>query len=160
MDHKGKVVKYTVRFAHLAETALKIGDRLDFGARVGVMGNSGSEKTGIHLHIDCTEGENTFRYSLADMMRGKPRPNKRQLSFFIDKDLFHFDPIITTGYLDEEYKTLFGKDHPAVDVVPEDRHRSREHFPIFWNRTRPGTVIRLDEADPGYGRCVYVCFEA
>lgn len=152
-------MKYTVRFAHLAETLLKVGDRLDFGARVGIMGNSGSEKTGIHLHIDCTEGENSFRYGLADMMKGRPRPNKKQLDYFIDEDLFHFLPWITTGYLEEEYKKTFGKDHPAYDVVPEDRHRTRAHYSIFWNRTRPGTVIRLDRADPGYGLCAYVCFE-
>lgn len=159
MDLEGEIVKYTVRFAHLAETALKVGDRLLYSMRVGIMGNSGSEKTGIHLHIDCTEGENTFRYGLADIMRGRPRPNKKQLDYFIDVDLFHFRPIVTTGYLDEEYKKLFGKEHPAYDVVPEDRHQTRDHFAIYWNRTRAGTVIRLDTADPGYGLCVYVCFE-
>ena len=159
MDIEGEIVKYTVRFAHLAETPLKVGDRLDFSTRVGTMGNSGSEKTGIHLHIDCTEGENAFRYNLAAIMKGKPRPNKKQLDFFIDHDLFHFRPVITSGYLETAYRDTFGKDHPAYDVVPEDRHKTRGHYGIYWNRSRVGTVIRLDHGDPGYGTCVYVCFE-
>lgn len=152
-------MKYTVRFAHLSETPLHVGDSVSYGSRVGVMGNSGSEKTGIHLHIDCTEGENAFRYNLGAIMQGKPRPNKKQLDYFIDHDLFHFKPFITTGYLEEAYKQTFDKDHPAYDVVPEDRHKTRDHFTIYWNRSRVGKVIRLDTADPGYGLCAYITFE-
>lgn len=153
------MMTYTVRFAHLSETPLKVGDTLVYDKRVGTMGNTGSEKTGIHLHIDCTEGENAFRYNLSDIMSGKPRPNKRQLDYFIDFDLFHYRPTITTPYLDPEYRAIFKKDHPAYDVVPDDRHDTKAHYGIFWNRTRVGRVIRIDYGDPGYGTCVYVAFD-
>lgn len=150
---------YTTRFAHLAETSLSVGDTVLYGDRIGKMGNSGSERTGIHLHIDTTENENPFRYSLADMMRGRPRPNKRQLDYFIDFDLFKHRPLVTTGYLDPDYKAQFGKDHPAYDVVPYDRLETDVHYWIHWNRTRVGRVIRIDRADPGYGLCVYIAFD-
>jgi len=92
------------------------------------------------------------------MMEGSPKPSQIQLDFFIDYDLFHTRPEITTPYLDPDYKTLFGKDHPAIDVVPHDRHETRDHYGIYWNRSRLGRVIRIDRNDPGYGNCVYVCF--
>lgn len=152
-------MKYTVRFAHLDHELVEVGDPVVEEKQIGVMGHSGTG-TGAHLHIDVTEGANAFRYSLNEIMAGKPKSSKTQLDYFIDSALFKVKPFITTPYLDPEYKAQFGKDHPAYDVVPIDRHETQEHFGIFWNRSKPGAVVRVDHNDPGYGNCVYVVFEA
>ena len=152
-------MKYTVRFAHLSEVLVSVGDPILKGRKIGVMGNTGVG-TGAHLHLDVTKGANRSRYTLADMMAGKPEHCKKQAEYFIDRDLFKIAPVITTPYLDPEYKKQFGKDHPAVDVVPEDRHTTQDHYGIYWNRTKLGLVVRVDHDDPGYGNCVYIVYEA
>ncbi len=60
-------MKYTVRFAHLSEVLVSVGDPVLNGKKIGVMGNTGVG-TGPHLHLDVTKGANRLRYSLADMM--------------------------------------------------------------------------------------------
>ena len=151
---------YTNRFAHLASTTLKVGDTVNRGDIIGIMGNTGSEKTGIHLHTDNVEGLQKKRYTLKMMDAGNPKPCKKQLDYFIDDELFGVKPVITTGYNDYEYAVLFYKPHPAYDVVPFDRHETRDHYAIHWNRSMTGTVMRIDYNDPGYGTVIYIAYDA
>ena len=152
-------MKYTVRFAHLAEKPnWHIGDIIKTDNVIGIMGTSG-QSTAKHLHIDCVEGEQKKRYTLKDMERGKPKPDQTQLFYFIDRELFFIEPEITTGYNDPDYFALFGKWHPAYDVVPADRHETTKHFPIHWNRSYPGIVSLIVDEPKGYGHCIYITFD-
>ena len=153
-------MKYTVRFAHLASTVLKVGDIIKRGDIIGIMGNTGSEKTGIHLHIDTVDGEQNRRYTLKMMDSGDPKPNKKQLDYFIDDELFGVKPVITARYNDTAYAKEFDKPHHAYDVVPFDRHETKEHYAIHWNRSKTGKVIRIDHNDAGYGTVVYICYNS
>lgn len=148
---------YTVRFAHLErKPALLIGDKIERGDLIGKMGCSG-QSTAAHLHIDCIKGRTTAPYKLSDIGENAA---KDQLDYFIDEELFGVEPVITTGFLDPEYKEQFRKDHPAYDVVPVDRHKTQRHYWIKWNRSKVGTVSMIVNQSESYGHCVYVEFEA
>lgn len=152
-------MKHTVRFAHLAEKPQwKIGDKIKRGDIVGIMGSSG-QSTANHLHIDCIVGVKNKPFKLADI-GSSVVPDQKQLSYFIDKELFGVIPVITTGFMDQEYKHTFGKDHPAYDVVPIDRLKTKEHFPIHWNRSMPGTVELVIYQPESYGNCIYISFDS
>jgi hypothetical protein len=151
---------YTVRYAHLKEKPLlSLGQRIWPGDIIGEMGNTGSS-TAAHLHIDCVEGLHKGRYSLQMMEDNLPLPSPRQLNYFIDGDLFKVQPEITTYYCDPEYQKHFKKVHPAYDVVPVDRHTTKAHYLIHWNRSMVGTVTAIYEDPTGYGICLYIAFEA
>ena len=150
---------YTIRFAHMANIPnVKVGDKIASGMMVGVMGTSG-QSTAAHVHTDCIEGEVSSPYKLVDIGT-KYKVAKEQLDFFIDKDLFGIFPVITTGFMDPEYRKVFGKDHPAYDVVPIDRFKTKEHFGIHWNRSIIGTAYLIVYQPESYGHCLYVTFEA
>ena len=153
---------YTVRYAHL-ETLPEylLGDIVNQGDKIGRMGTTGQSKHN-HLHIDVVHGYitkilrlNQIGYEPQDVYK----PSIKQLNFFIDKGLFKAKPVITTHFYDPEYKELFGKDHPAYDLVPEDRHSTDKHFDIFWNRRKEGVILAKD-FDGGYGNYVLIGFEA
>ena len=152
-------MKYTVRFAHLETIFVQPGQIVSRGQVIGKMGSTG-QSTAAHLHIDCVEGEHKERYNLSMMGKGKPKPDKKQLDFFIDSELFETDIEITTGYLDPDYEILFSKPHAGYDVVPKDRKETDIHYKIHWNRSASGEVIKIMKNDPGYGKCVYVVFNA
>lgn len=152
-------MKYTVRFAHLRDApAWKVGDVIKRGDAIGVMGTTG-KSTAAHLHIDCVEGVQKARYNLKDMENGKPKPDKNQLCFFIDSELFGVEPVITTGFNDPDYFADFGKWHPAFDVVPEDRKTTKKHFTMFWNRSYDGVVSLVVDEPKAYGNCIYITFD-
>lgn len=152
-------MKYTVRFAHLRSAPnWKAGDIINRGDIIGIMGNTGAS-TGAHLHIDCVEGEQKSRYTLTMIDKGNPKPNKNQLFFFIDDELFGVEPYLTTGYDDPDYFATYGKWHKAYDVVPVDRRKTGEHFVIHWNRSYPGIVSLIVDEPKGYGHCIYITFE-
>ena len=152
---------YTVRYAHLEELpSLSVGDVVHRRAIVGRMGTSGQSKNN-HLHIDVIQGLINKIVRLSEIGYEKTdtyRPNIKQLNYFIDKELFNKDIVITTPYYDPEYKRVMGKDHPAYDVVPEDRHKSTEHFNIHWNRSMPGVVLGKG-SDSGYGYYILIGYE-
>lgn len=151
-------MKYTVRFAHLADTPKwNAGDKIQDNDIVGVMGTSG-QSTAAHLHIDLVVGEVKMTYKLADI---GPRlvPDQKELLKFLNVDLFGIAPVVTTEFMDPSYKKQFGKDHPAYDVVPKDRHDSTDHFAIHWPRSMPGTVSLVVYQPESYGHCVYITYE-
>lgn len=152
-------MKYTVRFAHMKDApAWKVGDTIKRGDVIGIMGTTG-KSTATHLHIDCVEGEIKEPFMLNDMNKGKPKPDKNQLFFFIDDELFGIAPEITTGYNDPDYFATFGKWHPAYDVVPIDRHATKTHYPIHWNRSYHGIVSLIVDEPKGYGHCIYITYD-
>jgi hypothetical protein len=152
-------MKYTVRFAHLEkEPEHKIGDRIRRGETIGIMGSSG-QSTAIHLHIDCALGEQRRSYQLYDMDT-IIRPSPKQLLYFIDKDLFGVEPVITTPYAELEYFQQRAKVHHGFDVVPENRKTSKDNYKIKWNRSSIGTVSLVVDDPKGYGHCIYIIFEA
>lgn len=154
-------MKYTIRFAHLTEPSpLKVGDSVKFGDLIGTMGNTGQSKFN-HLHMDCVEGFIKHIIRLKEIGKNKAyKPCKRQLDFFKDKDLFKFKLVVTTSYMDKKYEKIYKKQHPAYDLVPEDRHRSKEHFNIFFNRKKvKNTEVLINTFDAGYGYVVAIGFE-
>lgn len=149
---------YTVRFAHLSEAYVRPGQVVRRGERVGRMGGTGAVD-GDHLHLDVVEGAQAGRYTLLDMTLGRPRPDARQASLFVDRELFGVDPAVTTFYYDPRYYKKYAKWHPGYDVVPMDRHAGGTNFDVHWGRSMPGRVTRVVEGDPGYGNYVLVAFE-
>ena len=156
-------MNYTVRFAHLERVySLIEGDSISKGMLIGRMGSSGQSKK-PHLHIDVIEGLVTKLVHLQKIGYEPEKsyiPNIRQLNYFIDEGLFKFDFVITTPFYDPGYKILRKKDHPGYDVVPKDRHRTKKHFDIFWNRSKKGTVLKVGYDKKGYGNYILIGYEA
>ena len=160
---------YTVRFAHLEELPIAMEGNVIFeGDKVGKMGSSGQSKFN-HLHIDVIEGllNKIVRLNEIGYEPEKTyKPNIKQLNYFIDDELFGVKPVITTPFYDPEYKVKYKKDHPAYDLVPEDRHEKnrysdlkKEHFTIYWNRSKKGTILKKGFDDGGYGFYILIGFE-
>jgi hypothetical protein len=151
-------MKYTIRFAHLKEKPKhKAGDTIKKGDIIGTMGSTG-QSTDRHVHADCVEGEQKKPYKLAAIGTSLVS-SKKQLDLFIDDELFGVQPFITTQYMDDKYKEQFGKDHPAYDIVPIDRHYCKDHFNLHWNRSINGKVSLIVDDPAGYGNCIYITFE-
>ena len=156
-------MEYTVRYSHLKELPdFEAGGIIHRNMLIGKMGSSG-ESTKDHLHIDVIEGtiDKLIRLQKIGYEPEKSYiPNIRQLNYFIDKGLFKFEFVITTPFYDPEYKILRKKDHPGYDVVPKDRHRTKKHFDIFWNRSKKGTVLKVGYDEKGYGNYILIGYEA
>jgi len=151
---------YTVRFAHLIERPkYTIGDVIKRGDKIGTMGASGPPGTETHVHGDCVEGEQTGHYTLEQMEAGNPKPAPRQLNYFIDAEAFGIEPYITTYYADIEYMLKRKKLHLAYDFVPIDRHKTKAHHHLYWNRSYPGRVMRVAFDPVGYGHHICIAFE-
>jgi murein DD-endopeptidase MepM/ murein hydrolase activator NlpD len=151
---------YTVRFAHLLERPpLMVGAVVKHGDKVGTMGSSG-QSTAPHVHADCVDGAISRAYTLAEIEAGDPKPSPRQMNHFIDKDLFSIDPFITTYYADPEYQRTLKKVHHGYDLVPVDRHKTKAHHGIKWNRSFPGRVVRVGFDPKGYGHHIQIAFDA
>lgn len=153
-------MKYTLQLGHMEKMSiLRIGDKLKYGDSIGIMGTSGQSKW-PHLHAHLIEGFHKIITRLKDVSpTGKYKPNRKQLKYFIDKDLFKIKPYITTQYNCSKYKKLRGKSHYAIDVVPIDRHKTKEHFIIYWNRTKIGTILNLGFDENGYGYFILIGYE-
>ena len=153
---------YTVRFAHLEEIPIpKVGNIIFRGDKVGRMGSSG-QSTANHLHIDVVEGLINKIIRLKEIgyeLENSYIPNIEQLNHFINEELFGIDPVITTYFYDPEYKIKYGKNHPGYDLVPKDRHKTNEHFNIYWNIPVTGIILDVD-FDAGYGNYILIGFEA
>lgn len=152
-------MKYTVRFAHLEKApSWKVGDTVNRGDIVGVMGSSG-QSTAAHLHIDCVKGAHDKPYTLKDIANGNPEASTHELFYFIDSELFGVLPVVTTQFDDTEYLLKYGKLHKGYDVVPNDRKTTRDHYAIHWNRSKIGTISLVVNDPKGYGHCIYIVFE-
>jgi murein DD-endopeptidase MepM/ murein hydrolase activator NlpD len=156
-------MEYTVRFAHLKNLPnFQEGDIIHEGMFIGRMGSSG-ESIHNHLHIDVVEGSVDKLIRLKEIGYEPEKfyiPNIRQLNYFIGEKLFKFKVVITTHFYDPEYKIKRKKDHPGYDVVPQDRHRRKKHFNIFWNRSKKGTVLKVGYDEKGYGNYILIGYEA
>lgn len=149
-------MKYTVRYAHLEEMPkLKVGAILKYGDKIGRMGSTG-KSTGAHLHIDNRKGSYSYAYRMKDIPFDLD--TARQLIWFIDKDLFKTQIHITSYYCDPNYKNKHGEwvYHPALDVVPQNRHKTKENYDIFWNRSKDGKVLLVGSDLSGYGNYIYI----
>lgn len=152
-------MKYTVRYAHLERIPMwKPGDGIQKGRKVGRMGNTG-QSTAPHLHIDCVEGEQLTNWRLTDTEKNLLQSAHKQLNWFIDDELFGTDIHITSYYNDPIYFHRFGKVHLAYDVVPENRHQTRDNWDIYWNRSAVGICLAVGH-DRGYGNYILIGFEA
>jgi len=153
---------FTVRFAHLEEPPIAmVNDVIFKGDKVGTMGSTG-KSTANHLHIDLIEGLITHIVRLKEIGYEDEfsyRPNIKQLNFFIDKELFGIDPVVTTPFYDPDYERLFDIHHPGYDIVPEDRETTDKHFSIYWNRSKSG-IILAKGFDNGYGNYILIGFES
>lgn len=151
---------YTARFAHLARKPnLNVGAVVRKGDLIGIMGSTGASEAD-HLHFDATEGNNTHRYSLGEIALGKPKASPRETFRFINKWIFGVYPVVTTGYADADYQKQYNKYHLAVDLVPEDRKETKDHYEIRWPIDAPGRVGAILENDPGYGNAAQIAYEA
>ena len=149
---------YTVRYAHLEEESpLEMDQLVIRGMEIGVMGNSG-QSTNPHLHIDVVEGKQYGMYRLSNLEKGIPKPDFRQLQFFIDEELSGGKRYTITTYpYDPRY--LFGpggtwKAHPAIDLVVDGSDPV-----LYWNRSHKGKVVNKGY-DSGYGHFVSISYFA
>ena len=158
---------YTVRFAHMERLPpWRKGQKITRGAIIGIMGSTG-QSTADHLHCDCVKGVQEEPYHLADIGT-RLVASKEQLDYFIDSELFGVEEVITTGFLDADYRRQFRKDHPGYDVVPIDRVRwvngvktgTKDHYAIHWNRSKDGIVQRVGYDEKGYGNFIQISFQA
>lgn len=147
-------MKYTVRYAHLAQAFVNVGQAIKEGDLIGLMGNTG-QSYGAHLHIDCVRGRHTKKYTLAEIESGKYISEPKQLNYFIDEKLFGSKPKITTYYCEPDYMRDFHKLHFGYDVIP-----SSADWHIKWNRSKIGSVSAILNDPTGYGNCIYITFEA
>lgn len=151
----------TVRFAHMAEApALKVGDKIARGQRIGTVGSSG-QSTAPHLHIDLAGGEQIAKFHLESYEHNNPPPGPlRELLYFIDPELFGgVAPVVTTPYAEVEYFHARGKVHYGFDLVPKNRHDPKADMGIYWNRSAVGTVLAVLDDPSAYGHCLYVGYE-
>ena len=150
---------YTVRYAHLEHLpCVGVGDKITRGMKVGRMGNTGASR-GAHLHIDCVHGEQHDVWKLEDAEKNDPAPAFRQLQYFRDSELFQIPVMVTTPICDYNYFKDYNKIHTAYDLIPSDGWKSSEHFDIFWNRSKVGTVI-AEGFDSAYGNYLHIKFAA
>lgn len=153
-------MKYTVRYAHLEKVFVNSGEMISEGIKIGIMGNSGAS-LGAHLHLDVVKGEANWKYSQKDIEAGNPPPAPpRQANFFIDNRLFETEPEVTTFFADYRYMNQHDKVHFGYDVVPKDRHESKSHWTIYWNRSKIGKVVSVKNDPAGYGLHVQIVYEA
>ena len=148
---------YTFRIAHLKEASpLSVGDEVTRGDLLGTMGSTGSS-TANHVHADLIRGIINHEYHLKDIEFD--RELLQQLVYFIDREFFDTDILITTHFGDPGY-IIKGKwkMHPAFDVVPLDRKTDPgKHSDIYWNRSKNGIVL-ANGFDPAYGFYLHVGF--
>ena len=154
-------MKYTARFCHLEYLPkYNAGDPIAEGMIIGRMGSSG-QSSANHLHFDVVEGfvdKLIYLYQIGPDKEYKP--SKQQLDYFIEPPhMFIVEPVITTEWCDPEYLRVYGKLHHGLDLVPEDRHRTTDHFDIHWNRSMIGSVLKKGYAPNSYGNYILIGFD-
>ncbi len=155
---------FTFRVGHLEYLPeYCIGDIITAGNKIGRMGTTGQSEFN-HVHMDVVEGFVDHIIRLSEIGYEDDTeftPNIKQLQYFLDDAFFGGEPlVVTTPYYELAYKIKRGKDHPAYDIVPKDRHETTDHFDMFWNRTKEGTVLKIGYDEHGYGFYILIGFEA
>lgn len=105
----------TCRLLHLDSVNVKTGDKLKYKQLLGLQGNTGTS-TGKHLHIDCVKGLHDY-YTLSDIDNWIVESDKNILDKFKHYDLFQNNFYMTTDYLEDGYKELYGYNHWGYDFV-------------------------------------------
>lgn len=149
---------YTVRYAHMENCHVEIGQMIKRNDVIGMMGSTG-KSSAPHLHIDCVEGRVIHPYYQIDIERNRYKAAYRQLLYFVDAELFNCKLIVTAGFADPQYFHDYGIVHMGFDVVPANRHESKDNFKIFWNRSYEGRVISTGYDEDGYGNFVHITFK-
>ena len=128
-------------FCHLKEfnvkkdgTALKVGDKLIQGERIGVMGNTGKGSLGKHLHygLSATENFTNEKYTT------------RRYPVYEDGE-------IGSDFIETTYEKEFGID-PSYFVSPKDN--LTEFFENVVESLRPAYVKTLEDLRIAYGRYI------
>lgn len=157
-------MRYTRKYAHLGKLPnLKVGQIIKRGDKIGRMGNTGSS-TANHLHSDLIKGFHGKIWRLSEIEISRDHAKKSMT--FLNHYLFGIEPYITSSYCDHTYNDGKGNwiFHPGFDVVPIDRHKTKDHFDIFWSEDFPGQVLFVgqdfDDIERGYGNTVLIGFDA
>ena len=151
-------MRFTVRFCHLELISnMPKGSIIYPDKPIGVMGSTGSSSA-PHVHTDCVMGFLPRVYRLHEI--DFDIDTIKQLTYFIDDELFKTKLLITSYFGDPDYKNSEGEwvFHPAYDVVPLNRHKSKSNYTLYWNRSMPGIILSTG-FDNGYGNYVNIGFE-
>lgn len=153
-----------VRFCHLELLPPFFrGDVIRRGDKIGRMGNTG-KSSNPHLHMDIIQSIQTHVYRLRDIsgyILDIDALMKQYSYFLVDEafELFKIKPHITSSFGDPFY---FNKGkfefHPALDLVPVNRHSTVNNFDIFWPRSKDGKVVSVGY-DEFYGYYICIAFE-
>ena len=136
---------------------LPIGSIIYQDKPIGVMGSTGLSSA-AHVHTDCVRGYIPRVYRLNEIAFDSD--TIQQLNYFIDDGLFKTKLIITSYFGDPDYKDSKGRwiFHPAYDIVPLNRHKTKSNYTIYWNRTMPGLILSTG-FDDAYGNYVNIGFD-
>jgi hypothetical protein len=119
------------------------------GTKIGIMDGKGGVPK--HVHVDIGLGINRVQ-NLTKLTTGEIEADEKLVYEFCNWNLFRFEPVITTYFMEPGYKEGPGKgikEHPALDIVPEDRHETDEHFDIYWPLDCDFEVISVGEYSDG-----------
>jgi hypothetical protein len=128
------------------------------------MGNSGTKF--IHLHMDIVDGWHDELYHLVDIMEMIDDVKMVCMLFFsfLTDDLFKTELFVSSHFGTIDYgkygsngkveKWIF---HPAYDVVPENRRKTRANYSFYWPVTFDGEVL-ANKYDNGYGNHINIGF--
>lgn len=165
------MARYTAKYAHLESLpALKVGQIIKRGDKIGRMGNTGSS-TANHLHRGLIKGFHSKIWRLSEIEIDKE--HAEQSVKFLNHYLFGIEPYVTSHYCDYRYNDRKGNwiFHPCFDVVPIDRHKKdkksgellKDHFDIFWSEEQPGQILFVGQdfkdITKGYGYTVLIGYD-
>ena len=157
-------MRYTRKFAHFENLPdLKIDQIIKRGDKIGRMGNTGKSSAN-HLHTDLRKGFHGKIWRLSEIEIDRDHAEKSMT--FLNHYLFGIKPHITSYYCDPTYIDKNGNwiFHPGFDVVPIDRHKTKDHFDVFWSEGFPGQVLFVGkdfkDLSIGYGYTVLIGFDA
>lgn len=147
-------MKYTILYGHNSDVLVELGQVVKTGDILARMGNTGYS-TGAHVHLSVVQGEHTNINDMRLSMLNSARtiPDKQQCDYFVMDDLCDNGIEITTQYLEEQYRNMFGIDHPAYDLVVNSSDKTYK-----WNRSWEGLVVAKGH-DNAYGNYLMIVYD-